>query len=129
MLRYSFILFKLVFVFTYLVINIVKKHIYEHFFCNCESFLWISEQIFKLSELENFDFERKIKIKGKVKCLEFENYQKAIMYIEQVSINLQVPISGNLAITDNRFQLYNCKLEQMREKASVWLNNYVKNDS
>ena len=130
--QYFIILLKLIVVFAYLSYMLLKHILKHNFFSSCERFLWLSEQILKLYDLENFDFTRRIRIEHKLSRLEFDNYQRAIEYIEEVSRELQMPNEYNRIAHDMRFQLYNERLEQMRCRATVLLaavRNAVEKDN
>ena len=132
MLRYSMILFKLMVLFAYVSYRLFKHVLKSKFFTSCERFLWLSEQIFKLHELENFDLTRRIRIKHQLSCLEFDNYQSAIEYIEEVSRELQMPSEYNQVACDVRFKMYNERLEEIRRKAVILLasvRSSVRNDN
>ena len=124
MLWYSIIL-KLIIILMF-ILSIIKRSLTNKFFSSCDSFIFLSNQIFKLSEIDNFDFEKKVKIQSKVNCLEFENYWQAVRYIEYVSKELQIPVNASTAILDLRFEAYNKKLETVREEATLFLKNYIK---
>lgn len=128
MVRYSLILFKLIIVLFYYSYRLFKHILKNNFFVSCDRFLFLSEQILKLSEVENFDLSRKIRIKQQMSMLEFENFQCAVEYIEEVSKELQMPSEYEQLTCDSRFKLYNERLESMRMRAAIMLKS-VRSDS